>query len=342
MQTLDPARARALQTALSRITEFPDSPSGASGATAAVVTDHWTWSGAVGKDARGTPLRPDTSMGIASITKTFVAAEVLRLAQEGKINLDLPISRYVRHRLTANSATVRQHLAMTSGVQDFQESDYERMDRAVAAAPAKHWTLAQPLDYYTSTVGSPDGDYSYSNPSYALLGMLIENVTREPLAVALRHDLATPARLPHVAFQDGEKPESPVVGDANESCGAPDGYVPCRAFASAGAAFGGAAADAPTVARWGYQLYGGRVIPFDLVDQMTAGDGEYGLGTMRFTREFGIGDAYGHAGISPDHTSLLVVIPDKHVSIALILADGDRNIGRRMGDLTDALQPLLS
>ncbi|MFF0340696.1 serine hydrolase domain-containing protein [Kribbella sp. NPDC004875] len=340
-QNLDPARAKALQAALAQIIKFPESPSGASGATAAVVTDHWTWSGAVGEDSRGTPLRPDTSLGISSITKTFVAAEVLRLAQEGKINLDLPISRYVRHRLTANDATVRQHLAMTSGIQDFQQSDYERLNRAVAAAPGKHWTLAQPLNYYTSTIGSPDGDYSFSNASYALLGMLIENVTGEPLAVALRRDLATPAGLRHAAFQDGEKPEPPVVGDANDACGAPDGYIPCRAFASSGAAYDGAAADAPTVARWGYQLYGGRVIPSDLVDQMTAGDGEYGLGTMRFTREFGLGDAYGHAGISPDDTSLLVVIPDKRVSIALILADGDRNIGRRMDDLTEALQPLL-
>jgi D-alanyl-D-alanine carboxypeptidase len=108
------------------------------------------------------------------------------------------------------------------------------------------------------------------------------------------------------------------------------------------APFGGLAADAPTVARWGYQLYGGRVLPSDLVRQMTAGNGEYGLGTMRFTRLFGIGESYGHAGDMPDHTSLLVVIPEKKVSIAVILADGGRNIARPMSDLTQALQPLLS
>jgi D-alanyl-D-alanine carboxypeptidase len=48
---------------------------------------------------------------------------------------------------------------------------------------------------------------------------------------------------------------------------------------------------------------------------MTRGDGEYGLGTMRFTQQFGIGDAFGHFGDMPDHTSLLIVIPGKRISI---------------------------
>ncbi|RZU12005.1 D-alanyl-D-alanine carboxypeptidase [Kribbella rubisoli] len=341
-QALEPAKAKTLQDALAKIVEFPDSPSGSRGATAAVVTDHWAWSGAVGTDIRGTPLRADTAMAVASITKTFIAAEVMLIAQEGKLNLDLPLSRYVNNKFTANDATVRQHLSMTSGVPDFQSVDFGSLDKAIAAAPGKHWTLAQSLDFYTTKIGAPDGSFSYSNPSYALLGMLIEEIRGEPLATVLRRDLATPAGLRHAAFQDGEKPQPPVAVDDNESCGPPDGYLPCRAFASAAAAYGGLAADAPTVARWGYQLYGGRVLPPDLVGVMTKGDGEYGLGTMRFTQQFGIGDAYGHRGDMPDHTSLLIVIPAKRISIALILADGGRNVDRTMRELTRAVQPLLS
>ncbi|MET9272712.1 serine hydrolase domain-containing protein [Kribbella sp. NPDC003557] len=340
-QALDPARAAALQELLTTFIKYPDSPSGSRGATAAVVTDRWTWSGAAGTDVSGTPLRPDTGMAVASITKTFVAAEVMLLAKAGKLNLDLPISRYVQHRLTANNATVRQHLSMTAGVPDFQPGDFGRMDAAVAAAPERHWTVGQSLDYYSSKVTAP-GTFGYSNPSYALLGLMIEKITGQPLATVLRRDLAGPAGLRHAAFQDGEKPQPPVVTDDNASCGEPDGYVPCRAFASSAAAYGGLASDAPTIARWGYQLYGGRVLPADLVGELVAGDGEYGLGTMRFTRQFGIADAYGHGGDMPDHSSLLVVIPEKKVSIAVILADGGRNAGRLVGDLTEALQPLLS
>jgi CubicO group peptidase (beta-lactamase class C family) len=98
--------------------------------------------------------------------------------------------------------------------------------------------------------------------------MLIEKVTGEPLATVLTRDLAKPAGLEHAAFQDGQKPAAPVAEDRNPACGrAVDGYTPCRAIASLSAANAGLAADAPTVARWGYELYGDRVIPAELVSR---------------------------------------------------------------------------
>ncbi len=339
---LEAAQAQTLQAVLAKLVAFPDSPAGSRGATAAVVTDRWTWSGAAGKDISGTVLRPETSMAVASITKTFVAAEMMLLAQAKKVDLDAPISKYVQHRLTANNATVRHHLSMISGVPDFLSNDYRRLDQAVMAAPGKHWTAAQMLSYHTATIGPPNSTFEYSNPNYVLLGQLIENVTGQPYTAALRRDLAAPAGLRHAAFQDGEKPQPPAAVDDNESCAdLRDGYLPCRAFASAVGAAGGLAADAPTVARWGYQLYGGRVLPTELVSEMTKGDGGYGLGTMLFTRRFGIGTAFGHQGETPDHTSLLVVIPEKKVSVALLLADGGRTIETALGHLTQALEPLL-
>ena len=338
---LDPAKAKALQDVLDQVVASPDSPTGSKGATAAVITDHWTWSGSAGKDAHGTALRPETSMAVESITKTFVAAEVMLLDKAGKVELDKPISTYVQNKLTANNATVRQHLSMTSGVPDYLNEDYRELDKAVAAAPGRHWTLGQVLSYHTGNIGAPGSASGYSNPSYELLGLLIEKVTGRPLAGVLRRDLATPAGLTHAAFQDGEKPQPPAAIDDNESCGDPDGYQPCRAFASAVAAASGLAADAPTVARWGYQLYGARVLPADMVSEMTKGDGEYGLGTMRFPDELPIGPAYGHFGNNPDHISLLVVIPAKKVAAAMIFADGGRDVGKAMIQLTNALQPLL-
>jgi CubicO group peptidase (beta-lactamase class C family) len=339
---LDPAKAKVLQDVLAKIVAFPDSPAGSRGVTAAVVTDQWAWSGAAGKDALGTTLVPTTSMGVASITKTFVASEVMLLAKAKKVDLDAPLSTYVKHKLTANNATVRQHLSMTSGVQNYLSEDYGRMDKAIEAAPSKHWTPEEALSYDTAPVGAANSPYSYSNPSYVLLGMMIEKVTGQPLATVLRRDLAAPAGLQHAAFQDAEKPQPPAAQDANAACGKPDGYLPCRAIASLSAANGGMAADAPTIARWGYELYGDRVLPADLVGEMTKGDGEYGLGTMLFSEQFGIGTAYGHRGELADHNSLMVVIPSKKVSISLILADGNKNVDNVMAELTKALQPLLA
>ncbi len=343
---LEPAKARVLQAVLAQIVSryaiAPEAESAAPGVTAAIVTDRWIWSGAAGKDASGTALTPTTSMAVASITKTFIAAEVMRLARDEQIDLRAPISTYVKHKLTANGATVQQHLAMLSGVLDYLPDDYARMNKAITAAPGRHWTPQQALSYDTAPSLQPGNLFGYSNPNYVLLGMMIEKVTGRPLAEVLRHDLAAPAGLQHAAFQDGEKPQPPVARDVDPLCGkADDGYIPCRAVASRSAANAGLAADAPTIARWGYQLYGGRVIQPELVEEMTGGDGEYGLGTMRFSQEFGIGDAVGHTGDMPDYTSMLLVIPAKRLSIAMLIADGNKNVRTMTAELTTALQPLL-
>jgi D-alanyl-D-alanine carboxypeptidase len=344
---LDPAKAATLQAVLAKVVSqyaaTPDSESASRGITAAVVTDQWTWSGAAGKDAIGTVLQPTTSMAVASITKTFVSAEVLLLAKAKKIDLDKPLSTYVKHKLTANNATVRQHLRMTSGVPNFLPGDYTRLDKAISAAPAKHWTSEQVLTFDTAEPGQPNSPYDYSNPSYILLGMLIEKITVQPLQTVLRRDLATPAGLERAAFQDAEKPQPPVTKDrTGSSCGAAfDGYIPCRAIASLSAANAGLAADAPTVARWGYQLYGDRVVPAEIVDQMKAGDGQYGLGTMLYSEQFGLGDAFGHRGDAPGYSSLMVAIPEHHVALSVLVANGNKNVELIAQNLVNAIQPLL-
>ncbi|MFK4085824.1 serine hydrolase domain-containing protein [Kribbella sp. NPDC020789] len=334
------SREAQLQAALDQIVADQALESGARGVTAAVITDQWTWSGAAGKDAAGTPLQPATAMGVASITKTFVAAEVMLLVKAGKVDLEAPISAYVTNKLTSNGATVRQHLAMTSGVPNYLPDDYARLDKVIKPAPSKHWTAEQALAYDSAPIGKP-GTYSYSNPSYILLGLLIEKVTGQPLATVLRRDLALPAGLQHAAFQDGEKPQPPVAQDTNPVCGPPDGYLPCRAIASLSAANAGLVADAPTIARWGQQLYLGQVIPGELVEQMTRGDGQYGLGTMLFSQQFPLGPSYGHRGEMPDHDSLLLVFPERRLAVALILAEGNKQVDATMTRFLTALQPLL-
>jgi D-alanyl-D-alanine carboxypeptidase len=96
----------------------------------------------------------------------------------------------------------------------------------------------------------------------------------QPMATVLRRDLAKLPRNERAAFQDAERPQPPIAEDRNPVCGkGVDGFLPCRAIASLSAANAGGAADAPTVARWGYRLYGGRVVPADVAGQMTAGTG---------------------------------------------------------------------
>ena len=73
-----------------------------------------------------------------------------------------------------------------------------------------------------------------------------------------------------IALQDAEAP-APPLGGPDQSTGArPDGhYVPNRALASSGGAIGGIATDAPALARWGYALYGGLLLPAEQIREMS-------------------------------------------------------------------------
>src|SRR5690349_21504877 len=117
-----------------------------SGVTVAVVTQAGTWSGAAGVDGAGTTLVPDSAMAIASITKTFVAAEVMHLVEDGSVDLDAPAATYFEHPQTANGVTVRQLLSMRSGVVDPPDAAYA----VLGTHPDRHWDPQDALALHTN------------------------------------------------------------------------------------------------------------------------------------------------------------------------------------------------
>jgi hypothetical protein len=92
------------------------------GLTAAViVADSGSWLGAAGDGLEGKPLTPDAQLLTASLGKTVTAAQVLRLVEEGKLDLDDPVSDYLPPEVRffdTNEATIRDVLGMRSGIPD--------------------------------------------------------------------------------------------------------------------------------------------------------------------------------------------------------------------------------
>jgi CubicO group peptidase (beta-lactamase class C family) len=308
-------RQAALQKILDQATASKDSL-GVRGITAAVVSAKGSWSGASGVDGSGTPLVPTSMMDIASITKTFTAAEILHLAAAGKLSLDAPASRYLTHPLLARHPTVRQLLAMTSGVPEFAG---DALLNEVRAHPSKHWTARESLSHATGQLADPGRTFDYSNSNYLLLGLVIENVTGLTYAQALRRDLlAGPSG--RLAVQDEERPTPPLAGPDRSLGDEPDGrYVPNRAAASLPFSAGAIAADASTVARWGFRLYGGLIVPPAQVQQMTTRwpPAQDGLGTE--IRTFRDQATVGHTGIIPGYAADLEVVPSLQIAVAILI-----------------------
>jgi D-alanyl-D-alanine carboxypeptidase len=253
----------------------------------------------------------------ASITKTFTAAEVVLLAARGEVDLDAPISSYLPLPVKDNGATVRDLLSMRSGIRDFVPGPQ------IAAAelqPNQHWTPEQALKDVPRQVDTAGAVNDYSNSNYLLLGQLIEKVTGRSYAAALHRDLLDGRGLEGIAVQDEDVPHRPLALPPGEIVG--DGrYLPSRSLSSLIWSAGGIAGDAAAAARWGYLLYGGRILAPELVATMhPLDDGTgYGYGTEKLRLVLTDAGYVGHRGDFGPYRSQLVVATDRPLAIAVLL-----------------------
>jgi D-alanyl-D-alanine carboxypeptidase len=313
-------RRQALQQALD---ETVRNSTRVPGVTAAVLSPAGAWTGAAGVDGAGTPLVPEATTDIGSVTKTFTAAEVLVLVGQHLIELDAPASTYLDHPLLARGPTVRQLLSHTSGIPDVFTPDL--LD-AVDTDPTRSWTAEQVLAYVTDPVSWPGPPVmSYSNSNYLLLGLLIERVTGLSYPAAVRRDLL-PGLGERINVQDAETPLAPVAApNLTGTTTVSDGrFLPNRSWASAAGAAGGMSADAATLARWGYRLYGGQLLDTAAtVDLSTPVAPGYGLGTEILEQRWApTGGVIGHHGGLPGYATVLLVNPERQLAIA-VLVPGD-------------------
>lgn len=168
----------------------------------------FVWNKAVGLSDRATgdSLRVEQPLRVASNTKTYVAAAILRLVETGKLGLDAPIAP---HLLPASIATlkadgyrpdritVRMLLQHTSGIFDYATTGvggsgmalYGPFFERILTDPTHRWTRAEQLALAMTTgdpYGQPGEKYHYSDTGYNLLGEILETVTGQPMQVAVR------------------------------------------------------------------------------------------------------------------------------------------------------------
>jgi len=147
--------------------------------------------------ASGTPINADTLFPIGSMTRTFVAAAVLRLDQDGLLRLDDAIDRLIPEApVDKRAITIRQVLSHTSGL----ELSPTRADEAAYGADDDSRErvlgslLARPLAF------EPGSMLRWSRANDALLAILIERVAKAPFEKAMRTLVLSRAGLSGVPF----------------------------------------------------------------------------------------------------------------------------------------------
>ncbi len=155
----------------------------------------------VSENRRSTPIRADERFRVGSITKTFVAALVLRLVEDGRLSLDDPVERWLPGLLPkGRTISVRHLLSHTSGLFDYVE------DERVLRSPERRWSpkglvslaLAHPPEQR-----APGRKFAYSSTNYVVLGLIAEKAGGAPLERQLRARLFGPLGLRATNFVPG-------------------------------------------------------------------------------------------------------------------------------------------
>ena len=146
-------------------------------------------------------LTPKHRFRVASHSKSFTAAGIMRLVEARKLRLDAPVGRYVTglHERVSPPRRLRQLLSHGAGVhRDGRDSG--------------QWDLRRPFldadelraDLQTPPTLAADARFKYSNHAFGLLGLVIESVTDTPYATWIRREVIAPAGLTHT------QPDTPL------------------------------------------------------------------------------------------------------------------------------------
>jgi CubicO group peptidase (beta-lactamase class C family) len=208
------------------------------------------------------PDRRIPSYWVASVSKQFAAAAILRLREQGRANLDDPLSRFFSDApVDKSSITLTQLLTHQSGLAHAYAAD-----GIVSRSEAAQAIFAVPLE------AAPGAHFRYSNDNYALAAMIVEIASGQTYENFVRTELFEPAGLrqaglwPHV----GEDFSPPVLRQVDETMrGAQWGFR----------GSGGVRVSAPDLHRWVRALDQGRVLAPESVALLygpsaQAGDGD--------------------------------------------------------------------
>jgi len=331
--TFPPGLQAGLQARLDRLRLKSAIP----GISAAILfPDGTVWRGSSGFSnlATKTPVTPETAFAVASVSKTFTAALILALCDEGKLRLGTSVASLLPGLRLDPKITVRQLLDHTSGLRDFFLD--ARIDKALQGARGRTWTAARSLKYVGKPpYAKPGRSFHYSNTNYLLLGLLAERVDGRPLADQLRTRFFGPLDLAHTYEQIGEQPAGPVAhgyrfaqaGLAAKPIDLSDGTprMPFTSVVTAAGAAGSVASTPEDLVHWAKALYGGNVLaPMTRVGMLVD---VAATGARKATLPYGLGvqsvdiagrAALGHTGRLLGFRSIVRWLPSEGVAIAVL------------------------
>ncbi|MFY9572299.1 MAG: serine hydrolase domain-containing protein, partial [Blastocatellia bacterium] len=283
------------------------------------------------------PLKPTDRMLAGSIGKTYAAAVMLQLVQEGQVKLDSKVDRWFGKEAwfprlpNARDLTLRMLMNHSSGIPEHVLN--KDFIAAMKKDPDRIWKPEELIAYILDSkpLFAAGQGWSYADTNYILVGMIFERVTKRTLYGEVGRRILRPLKLERTIPSDRRTLPEVITGYS----------MPNSPFGFEGRVIidgkfiinpqmewtgGGFASTAEDLARWAKYLYEGSVLKKATLEQMLSGveakegrgsgaGNRYGLAVQIRPSDWGV--SYGHGGWFPGYLSEMEYFPQHKIAVAV-------------------------
>lgn len=294
-----------------------------------------------------TPMPPDGVFEAGSVTKSFTSALILSLAQEGRLDLNAPISTWFDYP-NGENITLTNLLQMTSGIPDFYDSEEFEKQKSEGKFLTNPPTPEQLIEFARAQepLFEPGTNWDYSNTNYIMLGLISERVGGAPYHKQLRERFIEPLGLVNTYLSPQETGPKPVQGyfytcnDPSNQCDDQKIFpLPVTLENASDLLFawsaGAIISTSDDLNRWMKSLVAEEVLApeFRRLMQTVSTVSEkgvpvyvppwnglatgYGMGLIRFKFP-GVGEGWGHPGNIPGFATANIYFPDADIGVVFM------------------------
>jgi CubicO group peptidase (beta-lactamase class C family) len=265
------------------------------------------------------PMQAAMTQRIGSLTKQFTATAILMLADEGKLALSDPITKFLPdYPARGKTITIEHLLTHTSGLVNYTSKP------AFHDQMAQEKKVAEVIDWFKddALISAPGSAFAYNNSGYFLLGAVIEKISGLRYGKFVEQRIFVPLGMTQTAFEGMERtPGMRAAGHTATSAGfGPSAVIsPSLAYAA-----GALTSSVDDLARWDKAITEGKLLrpatwaraftPYTLASGIS---NQYGYGW--YTRSLRGSPALAHGGNSVGYTAYAVRLPRQNVYVALLV-----------------------
>lgn len=249
----------------------------------------------------------ETVYRIGSISKTFTSAMVLKLVEEGKLELNTKLQEFYPEIPKAQEITMEHLLKQQSGLFNFTN------DAAYAGWMEFPKTKDEMLEIFKEkgTVFEPGERFEYSNTNYVLLSYILEDITGKEFKELFQEMIVKPLELEDTYYGgriDSGNKEAYSYNRSKEweLSTETDPSIPLGA--------GGIVSNPTDLNKFFTALFNGRIITQTSLEQMKETTSGYGMGLIEFP--FYEKRAYGHTGGIDSFIAMAGYFPEEDISMS--------------------------